>query len=387
MTEARGGDVRAGELLAELLRVRVGKPRGAGALRVVPLLREGAKPRRYWLLGEALARGEAGLHESGVGVEGAGPERVPRAAALVDGELLVGAWQNRTVARSALIRAEATAEVGVFCVERGRWSGERRFRAAGAVLSADLREDKMRRAIEAKLRASRVAGEPPAEAVGAAGEEAARPPMAPLMRPGEGILDRCRREGPGRPGAAGEEPPAPSRAAGFPPERRSRPRLNIRELLERDLGRPLNETGLPGVGSLPLGEDDEAEISENLQSRLWRNIDAKLRRLRVEAPTGALTEAYRSLEREQGPEMLLSPEPGESGAVFLVGGRVLGLELLDDAEPWRMPATRSSCPSYRLVELEGGAGSERDPDEEALREAGQPDSRADRRLPRTARGA
>jgi hypothetical protein len=68
-----------------------------------------------------------------------------RPALLVEGESLLGGWQNRTLNVSVLIAAGKTAAVPVSCVERGRWGGAPDgARPAPAMAPAALRGRKSR---------------------------------------------------------------------------------------------------------------------------------------------------------------------------------------------------------------------------------------------------
>lgn len=49
----------------------------------------------------------------------------PRPVALLEGDLLEGGWQDRTLTRSVLLRPQERRVVEVCCVEQGRWSGGR----------------------------------------------------------------------------------------------------------------------------------------------------------------------------------------------------------------------------------------------------------------------
>lgn len=99
-----------------------------GALTVFPLL--GAdKPGPFYLtLDEALARGLAEVSE--VSDEGRVPElffenKGADPILLVDGEILVGAKQNRVLNLTILVRPHTRITIPVSCVEQGRWSSSR----------------------------------------------------------------------------------------------------------------------------------------------------------------------------------------------------------------------------------------------------------------------
>lgn len=99
-----------------------------GALTVFPLL--GAdKPGPFYLtLDEALAKNLAEVNE--VSAEGRVPElffenKGDDPILLVDGEILVGAKQNRVLNLSILVRPKSRITIPVSCVEQGRWSSSR----------------------------------------------------------------------------------------------------------------------------------------------------------------------------------------------------------------------------------------------------------------------
>ncbi|MGE0433093.1 MAG: DUF6569 family protein [Planctomycetota bacterium] len=58
---------------------------------------------------------------------------------LMTGELLLGGQQDRIVAVDTIIPANTTADVKVFCVEPGRWTGAARFGSGNAVVHGKLR--------------------------------------------------------------------------------------------------------------------------------------------------------------------------------------------------------------------------------------------------------
>ncbi|KQP82151.1 hypothetical protein ASF35_11950 [Aeromicrobium sp. Leaf291] len=70
---------------------------------------------------------------------GAGP------ALLLEGQVLVGGWQNRMLARSVVVERHARADVDVVCVEEQRWNGDATHRHADRRASlrirAGLRQD------------------------------------------------------------------------------------------------------------------------------------------------------------------------------------------------------------------------------------------------------
>ncbi|MGC8893359.1 MAG: ARPP-1 family domain-containing protein [candidate division WOR-3 bacterium] len=104
-------------------------------LTVFPLFRrDGGSFCPLRTLDEAMAAGSVALHETGqvpwvdleVGKDGGQP------VFLMDGEGLVAGMQNRVVATAVLAEAGLTHRVPVTCVEQGRWSGERAFKAGSS---------------------------------------------------------------------------------------------------------------------------------------------------------------------------------------------------------------------------------------------------------------
>jgi hypothetical protein len=96
--------------------------RGEGAT-LVSLELAGGAGRAYPLLHEALGAGSAIVNEVGAGtvntlsITNKGGEPV----LVLEGEIVVGAKQNRTITETLLVAAGATVPVRVGCVEQGRW--------------------------------------------------------------------------------------------------------------------------------------------------------------------------------------------------------------------------------------------------------------------------
>jgi hypothetical protein len=124
--------------------VRVGAPITRGNLAVFPLtLRRPAAAENHLLLDEAMARKQLAIEETGTSgsvnaleIENRGGQPVM----LVAGELLVGGKQDRIVARSLVLAPRSRTRVPVFCVEHGRWTGEKSFESAGALAHVQLRK-------------------------------------------------------------------------------------------------------------------------------------------------------------------------------------------------------------------------------------------------------
>ncbi len=103
---------------------QLGKPRSFGSLTIVPLF-PGHEPRlEYVGLDEAVARGltvsEVDEHGDVQALRLVNP--LAELVLLYEGEELVGAKQNRIVARTALAAAGSELRLPVHCVEHGRWA-------------------------------------------------------------------------------------------------------------------------------------------------------------------------------------------------------------------------------------------------------------------------
>ena len=116
---------------------------------VGPAIQSPAPAERYVLLADAIEAEEAAVEEIDeggqvpfLGVTNAGlkPILIP------EGEILIGAKQNRTVNITVLVAAGVKFKLPVSCVERGRWHHvSRRFKAEGYA-HPNLREKKLRSA-------------------------------------------------------------------------------------------------------------------------------------------------------------------------------------------------------------------------------------------------
>lgn len=108
--------------------LRFGDPQRAGALTVVPVFHDG-EPAPYRLFAEVQATGLVEVQEVGGG-------SVPDlqvanhggwAVLLVEGEVLSGLRQTRTLNTTVLVPAQSVVTVPVACVEAGRWGAARPF--------------------------------------------------------------------------------------------------------------------------------------------------------------------------------------------------------------------------------------------------------------------
>jgi hypothetical protein len=104
--------------------LKIGEPRVALNLTVVPLSGNPAAALPYLLIDEALEKKEVLIEEISEG--GSVPELrltsfSDRTVLIVDGTELVGAKQNRIVNASILIPPKSVTKIPVSCVEQGRW--------------------------------------------------------------------------------------------------------------------------------------------------------------------------------------------------------------------------------------------------------------------------
>ncbi|MCS7312208.1 MAG: hypothetical protein NZ742_04760 [Acidobacteria bacterium] len=135
--------------------------RADGVLTVFPLTVHYPPKRQSLTLGEALEQGRAKVLESGSVPEVVVDVRGDVAVLVLEGEVLTGGWQNRTVNISLLLEPGKAHRIPVSCVEQGRWSA-RRFRplqpsrdpevvafevAASHALPSKLRRSKTRSAV------------------------------------------------------------------------------------------------------------------------------------------------------------------------------------------------------------------------------------------------
>ena len=108
-----------------------------------------SRKRRYQLLADAIEGKSAKVEEVSDGGEvpflavdnqGALPVLIP------EGEILIGAKQNRTVNLTVLVGGKSTFKLPVSCVEQGRWHYRSREFEPAAFAAPKLREGKVRSA-------------------------------------------------------------------------------------------------------------------------------------------------------------------------------------------------------------------------------------------------
>jgi len=110
-------------------------PFAQGPVAVFPIVRTAPDASRYLLLDDALAEGLLEITE--VSDEGHVPEVSvknisTKPVLLLEGDVLVGAKQNRTLNATLVVPARSQMTVPVSCVEAGRWArASERFAASG----------------------------------------------------------------------------------------------------------------------------------------------------------------------------------------------------------------------------------------------------------------
>lgn len=106
--------------------VRLGDPKSAGGLTLIPVFHEGPV-FEYVLFTEAMALGWVKIAE--VDAEGNVPSlmvenRAHQPLLLVQGEIFAGMKQNRVINTTVLVAPNSIVEIPVSCVEVGRWHAE-----------------------------------------------------------------------------------------------------------------------------------------------------------------------------------------------------------------------------------------------------------------------
>jgi len=140
--------VEAMAVMQELLgKITIGQPLHHHNLTVFPLSWPKSQEPPYVLLGRAIERGEATVEEVdedgdvpnlGVSNNGQRPILIP------EGEILVGAKQNRVVNVTLLLAAHSKFTVPVSCVEQGRWRYQSQHFRSEFCAPPSLRSKKMR---------------------------------------------------------------------------------------------------------------------------------------------------------------------------------------------------------------------------------------------------
>ena len=142
---------RAGERTLEDVRntlqgIELGKPLFHRNLTIFPLMSKNGRAPDYLLLEEAIRGKKAEVRE--VSEAGSIPEllvdnRAPLPILIPEGEILIGAKQNRTVNITILIAPNTEFVIPVSCVEQGRWTMTSRTLAASHFATPGLRAGKI----------------------------------------------------------------------------------------------------------------------------------------------------------------------------------------------------------------------------------------------------
>jgi hypothetical protein len=120
-------------------------PARAGRLTIFPLTLSRSPERLAGVLtmDQALSRGLLAVEE----LDKATVERArfvnrspDRMIFLMAGELIAGGRQNRTLQSDALLAPNSSAELPLYCVQKGRWQGGKRFESAPGVAPQGVRE-------------------------------------------------------------------------------------------------------------------------------------------------------------------------------------------------------------------------------------------------------
>ena len=134
------------EMSEYLSRVQIAEPVIFRHFAVYPILLEGgSRLRGRWLtMDEAIRRGVLVVSEKG---EGSVPVVVVENRSqdeyvfIMTGEIIAGGKQTRTVRQDVIVGPGQRIDLGVFCVERGRWSGEKLFAAGGTIVPHSIQQE------------------------------------------------------------------------------------------------------------------------------------------------------------------------------------------------------------------------------------------------------
>jgi hypothetical protein len=114
-------------------------------LTLLPLLTDKVpKTGDFLVLDEGMDKGLVVINEKGQG--GSVNElqlenRSDKQLFLMAGEVVLGGQQDRIIGRDTIIPPKGKQDVPVFCVEHGRWSGDKRFHAGKALAHTKLRNE------------------------------------------------------------------------------------------------------------------------------------------------------------------------------------------------------------------------------------------------------
>ena len=97
---------------------------------------------------------------------------------------------------------------------------------------------------------------------------------------------------------------------------------------------------------------DSAGLRRSAQSEVWQNIAAKGQRMGVDSETGAMADIYQKFEGTVDKYVKgLPASEGQVGAVFAIGGEIMGLDLFDADTTFRS-LLETLVRSYALDALE-----------------------------------
>ena len=139
-------------------RIHLGELESYNGLHLVPVFGPDIDDLKYNLLGKSFEENEVSLKEaqaasvSAINLENSGDMPV----FAMDGEILIGAKQNRVLNTSLLIPANSNLSVPVSCVEEGRWGGGRNFRVEKVQQNAKGKAKRVR-SVTKSLRESGIA--------------------------------------------------------------------------------------------------------------------------------------------------------------------------------------------------------------------------------------
>ncbi len=145
------------ELAAYLDQVQISEPIRYGRLAVYPvLLQDGVDLRGRWLtLDAAVSRGVLEISEKGAG--GSVPAVIVENRSrreyvfMMQGEVLSGGKQSRTVRRDVALAPGQRIELEVLCVEKHRWEGKAALGSAGSLVPQSIQQELRRGADQQRV--------------------------------------------------------------------------------------------------------------------------------------------------------------------------------------------------------------------------------------------
>lgn len=148
--------VRENEVAQLIRRLRVGRPFQHRGVAVYPLtLSHNQDQRRYLTFDEAVRGGQLEVHETGSVRVALMVNRSASRVFLLAGELLIGGKQNRMLSADAIIPPRSEVRVGVYCIEKDRWRGDkRRFESRDSICLPSMRQHAGRGASQEEVWAS-----------------------------------------------------------------------------------------------------------------------------------------------------------------------------------------------------------------------------------------